>query len=133
MSRQMEEWGTVGTIVRVAIGAVCLIIVIHIAGLFFYTSYNFTAEVESIDFYGRPAGFTGGTDKTIIRFSDGSVYNLYESGVPDGLKEGRTYQMQWRQPYLLGDERLVVIAEVERESQESEKGKGRRGIHRCQV
>ena len=82
-----------------------------LAGFFVYASYDFTAEVESIDFYGRSAGFAGGTDKTVIRFSDGSVYNLYE--LPYGLKEGHTYHVQHQQPYFMGSVRLVIIDEID--------------------
>jgi len=92
------------------LGALFLTVLVYNLGFFIYASYDFTAEVESIDFYGRSAGFAGGADKVIVRFDDGSVYNVYK--LPDGLKEKHTYQMQRQQPYLIGSERLVIIAEV---------------------
>jgi hypothetical protein len=107
----MDNWSTVRGIVIGTIGAIMLLLIVHIAGFFVYASYDFTAEVESIDFYGRSAGFASGVDKTVIRFSDGSVYNLYN--LPDGLKEGHTYQMQYQRPYFPGSERLVIITEVD--------------------
>ena len=51
--------------------ALSLLVIAEVLGFFIYASYDFTAEVESIDFYGRPAGFTGGADKAIIRFKEG--------------------------------------------------------------
>ena len=98
-------------IAHVFVGLIILIVIARLAGIFFYASYDFTAKVESIDFYGRSAGFAGGVDRAIIHFDDGSVYNLYE--LPEGLKEGHTYHMQIQKPYVLGGERFVIVSEVD--------------------
>ena len=58
-------------VMMVFIIALSLLVIAEVLGFFIYASYDFTAEVESIDFYGRPAGFTGGADKAIIRFKEG--------------------------------------------------------------
>jgi hypothetical protein len=107
----MDNWDTTKTMIISFAGAIMLLIIANILSFFIYASYEFTAKVESIDFYGRSAGFAGGTDKTIIRFDDGSVYNLYE--LPDGLKEEHTYEMEHQKPYFMGSERLVIVKEVE--------------------
>ena len=106
----MDSWDAMKTAIIAFAGAIILIIIANILGFFIYASYAFTAKVESIDFYGRSAGFISGADKTVIRFDDGSVYNLYE--LPDGLKEGHTYEMEYQKPYLMVSERLVIAAEV---------------------
>jgi len=83
--------------------AIILLMLANIAGFFFYATYDFTAQVDSIDFFG--------TDRVVIHFNDGSVYNLYE--LPEGLREGRTYHMQYQKPYVFGNERLVVTKEID--------------------
>lgn len=105
-----DKWDTIRFSAILLTGIVSLFIVADVADYFFYDSKDFTARVESIDFYGRSFGFGGGTDKVVIRFSDGAVYNLYK--LPDGLKEGHTYRMEWQQPYIISAARLVIIAEI---------------------
>lgn len=94
-------------------GALVLIMITHMLGYFIYASDDFTATVESIDYYGRSSGFFSGEDRIVIRLSNGAVYNVY--ALPDGLKEKHTYQLQWQRPYLLGSERLVIVGEVKQQ------------------
>ena len=110
----MTSRSTTGHTLEIAsgfVGLIILLVIVRIAGLFIYASYDFTAKVESIDFYGRSAGFAVGVDRAIIHFDDGSVYNLNE--LPEGLKEGHTYHMQIQKPYVLGGERFVIVSEVD--------------------
>lgn len=100
MEKQGIFWG--------AIIAFLLVIVTFIAGDFVYQSEQFEATVVSIEYEGR-GGIWGSTSK-IVRLDDGSIYELWE--LPQGLKEGHAYMLEYREPYILRDGYLVIIDEL---------------------
>lgn len=79
----------------------------YVVGDFVYQSEQFEATVVSIEYEGR-GGVWGSTSK-VVRLDDGSTYELWE--LPQGLKEGHTYTLEYREPYILRDGYLVIIDE----------------------
>lgn len=90
--------------------AVCMIIVIFIAGQFVYGSSQFKATVDEIEFI--PSGGLFGGTNAVVRFGDGSALTFYESKIPDGLASGHTYILEHRIPYLIASDSLVIIEEI---------------------
>ena len=90
-----------------AIIAFLIIVIIFFVGFFVYQSEQFEATVVDIEYVGR-GGITGST-AVVVELDDGSVYKLWE--IPKGLKKGGTYLLEYREPYILGDGYLVIVAE----------------------
>ncbi len=90
-----NEWDVLKTGVIVVITIFVLFIVGTVSGVYWYESEEFTATVTSIDYYGQ-GGIFGDTNVN-VKFDDGRVYDLGE--LPDGLREGHTYHLEYRVPY----------------------------------
>ncbi len=90
-----SEWD----VLKVAFGSIIVIFLLFmfadISSFFWYQSEVFTATVTSIDYYGQ-GGIFGDTNVN-VKFDDGRVYDLNE--LPDGLREGHTYHLEYRVPY----------------------------------
>ena len=91
-----DGWDVLRTMVIIVFTIFVLIIAGIVSGVHWYESEEFTATVTSIDYYGQ-GGIFGDTNVN-VKFDDGRVYDLNE--LPDGLREGHTYHLEYRVPYV---------------------------------
>lgn len=91
------------------VGLIMVVSVSVITGQFVYDSHEFEATITKIE-YVEGGGIFGSTSK-IVRLSDGSVLQ-FSVKLPKQLKEGHTYILEYRAPYFLASNSLVIVEEI---------------------
>ncbi|KKN50920.1 hypothetical protein LCGC14_0627850 [marine sediment metagenome] len=93
--KNIDEWDALKPLAITMIAFLCFLVLSSISSFFWYEGDTFTATVSSIDYYGQ-GGIFGDTNVN-VKFDDGRVYDL--DTLPDGLREGHTYRLEYRVPY----------------------------------
>lgn len=106
---QDKHFSMIGVLFLLMIIFMVMVVGGQVLGHFVYHAEPITATVTGIDHYGTGGIF--GSSKAEVELSDGSVYDVHT--VPEGLRVGQTYTLEYRKPYFMKDPYLVIIEAID--------------------
>ena len=100
-----SEWDFFNAMLIATLVFFAFVVVSSISSFFIYKSDTFTATVIAIDYYEHGSLFGG--KQVQVKFDDGRVYSMRT--IPIELKENHAYTLEYQEPYVGLQPRIVIV------------------------